>query len=211
MSGTAFRRDPGCILFVERNACMHDAPQQIPIGVAVRAVQRELQEHEDRIVAVIESGRCYYVHNKIHRADCPTLTRSIWPTKSWYWITEDDDPDAIESFYAEVIDAQGSGGFCIGGRFATREEASQTVAKRCRTCAPDVIPRTATKRAKKVAGLGASDLGRLLDGYPIMAITHEPGIVTVRTSETSHTFAADATVLLDPALSARAGGEEATA
>ncbi|MEU6832159.1 hypothetical protein ABZ894_26235 [Nocardia beijingensis] len=190
----------GYITFRKRYSCEHDEPEQIPLRDAVREIQRWLQAYEDRITAAIESGRSYYVHDKIHSVDCSTLRDNLWPTTSWYWVTEDDDPKTIESRYAEINEGEGSGGYQwrIAGRVVTREEAAETALKRCRTCAPDVNPRVAGKRPKKVAGLGASDLGLLLDGHPIESIIYEPGVVIVRTSEASHRFNVAATVLLDP-------------
>ncbi|WP_249645201.1 hypothetical protein [Nocardia sputi] len=193
--------ESGYITFRKRYSCEHDAPEQIPIRDAVREIQRWLQAYEDRITAAIENGRSHYVHNKIHSVDCPTLRGNLWPTTSWYWVTETDDPKTIQARYTEINEGEGSGGYQwrVAGQLVTREEAAQTVLKRCRTCAPDVNPRVAGKCPKKVAGLGASDLGRLLDGHPIECIIYEPGVVIVRTSETSHRFDVAATVLLDPA------------
>ncbi|MBF6229359.1 hypothetical protein IU470_30245 [Nocardia abscessus] len=189
----------GYITRSRQHVHVHDVPERITIRDAVRAIQKSLQQDEDKITAAIESGRSYYLGKKVHSADCPTLKGVLSPTASWFWVTETDDPKMIEANYAEVIDGMGSGGWYLPGRLVTREEAAQTALKRCRTCAPDVNPRVAGQRPKKVAGLGASDLGRLLDGHPIESIIYEPGVVIVRTSETSHRFDPAATVLLEPA------------
>jgi hypothetical protein len=70
----------------------------------------------------------------------------------------------------------------------TRKDAGQSILKRCQTCAPDVPAHVPTWPSKKVTGLGASDLGRLLHGHPIESILYEPGSVTVRTSQAVHWF-----------------------
>ncbi|MFD3427668.1 hypothetical protein [Nocardia fluminea] len=167
----------------------------------MRAVQQWLHEYEARITAAVESGRRYYVGKKVHSADCSTLRRDLWPTNSWYWVTETDDLKTIEARYTEINHGEGSGGYewSVAGDLVTREQASNTALPRCLTCAPDVNPRTSTKRPKKVAGLGARDLGRLLYGHPIESITYERGAVIIQTSEAPHRFDMAASVLLDPA------------
>ncbi|WP_454199320.1 hypothetical protein [Nocardia sp. Marseille-Q1738] len=175
----------GYITRSRQHVHVHEVPERITIRDAVRAMQKSLQQDEDKITAAIDSGRSYYVGKKIHAADCLTLKGVLSPTASSFWVTETDDPKVIEANYAEVIDGIGSGGWYLSGRLVTREEASRTALKRCRTCAPDVDPRVAGQRPKKVAGPGASDLGRLLDGHPIQSIIYEPGVVIVRTSGTS--------------------------
>ncbi|MFI8977214.1 hypothetical protein ACIGO9_30325 [Nocardia asteroides] len=196
-SSAESRRAPGCIAFHPRHACVHEPAQQVPIAEAVRVIQAELRDYEDSINAEIAEGRTYYVNAKIHSADCPTVKGSLRPTESWHWVTETSDPDLIEEFYAEAHGVGGGGGFYVPGRLLTREQAAQSTLKRCMTCAPDVVPRVGGKRSKKVAGLGASDLGRTLDGHRIESITHEPGVVIVRTSAEEHRFDTDAAVTLD--------------
>ncbi|WP_148310822.1 MULTISPECIES: hypothetical protein [Nocardia] len=205
MSGAVSGRAPGCIRFRRRNVCEHEPYEQIPVRDAVRAIQKWLQDYEDRIAAAVESGRRYYVGQKVHSADCSTLRHNLWPTNSWYWVTETDDLDVIEARYAEINDGEGSGGYewGVAGNLVTREQASNTALPRCRTCVPDVNPRTSAKRPKKVSGLGASDLGRLLYGQPIVSITYEPGGVFIQTSEARHRFDLDGSVLLDPAPSSQ--------
>ncbi|MFI5782679.1 hypothetical protein [Nocardia sp. NPDC051570] len=189
----------GYITYRPRYTCEHQAEEQISVRDAVRAIQQWLQDYEARITAAIESGRTYYVHNKIHSVDCPSLKRGLVPTASWYWVEETDDPEVIGERYADITEIGGGYAPHLAGRLVTREEAGQSALKRCRTCVPDVNPRTVGKRAKKVAGLGAGDLGRLLNGHLIESITHEPGVVIVRTSATSHRFDVAASVVLDTA------------
>lgn len=197
-------RAGGCIAYRGQHACAHEPDQQIPIPEAVRVIQGALQSEEDRISAAIRTGRCFYINNKIHTVDCPTVRATLQPTTSWRWVTESDDPDVIEARYDDILYDRRDGFSFTVERLHTREGAAQSTLKRCMTCAPDVIPRVATKRPKKVAGLGASDLGRLLDGQPIESITHEAGVVIVRTAQHTHRFDSAAVVVLDPAPSAGA-------
>lgn len=135
----------------------------------------------------------------MHSTDCPTIKREPAPTTSWYWVDETSDPQEIEARYADITGTSGGSGWYLSGRLVTREEASQTALKRCRTCAPDVIPRIVAKRPKQVATLNSGDLGRILDGHPIKSITHEPGSVIVRTRHSTYRFDVTAAVVLDPA------------
>ncbi|MBF6358313.1 hypothetical protein IU449_27830 [Nocardia higoensis] len=202
MSRAESGRAAGCIAYRAQHACAHEPDQQIPIAEAVRVIQGALQKEEDRINAAIRAGRCFYVHNKIHTVDCPTVRATLQPTTSWRWVTESDDPDVIEARYGDILYDRVDGFDFTVERLHTRDGVARSTLKLCMTCAPDVIPRVATKRPKKVSGLGASDLGRLLDGQPIESITHEPGVVIVRTAQNSHRFDSAAAVVLDPAPSA---------
>jgi hypothetical protein len=114
--------------------------------------------------------------------------------------------------YEELFDRRGDG-FRIPGELVTRKDAGQSILKRCQTCAPDVPAHVPTWPSKRVTGLGAGDLGRLLrvvkafggagrahrafHGHPIESILYEPGSVTVRTSQAVHRFDVTDAVQLD--------------
>jgi hypothetical protein len=104
--------------------------------------------------------------------------------------------------YEELFDRRGDG-FRIPGELVTRKDAGQSTLKRCQTCAPDVPAHVPTWPSKKVTGLGAGDLGRLLHGHPIESILYKPGSVTVRTSQAVHRFDVTDAVQLDIPVPAR--------
>ncbi|WP_280420879.1 hypothetical protein [Nocardia carnea] len=156
-----------------------------------------MRQYDAETTATIENGCSYYIgKNKIHSADCPTLTRVLWAEQSWLWVEETDDPESIAHSYEELFDRRGDG-FRIPGELVTRKDAGQSILKRCKTCAPDVPAHVPTWPSKKVTGLGVSDLGRLLHGHPIESILYEPGSVTVRTSQAVRRFDVTDAVQLD--------------
>lgn len=193
----ADKRAPGHVVIGREH--VQSTVEQIPVREAVRAIQKSLQDYENRIIAAIEGGRSYYAGNKLHYARCSSLQRDLWPTRSWLWATEADDPEEIEIRYAELIHGYYGSGFMLSGRLVTREQAAETTLKRCRICAPDINTRKPRMPAKQVANLTRHDVGRLLNGDPIQSITHELGAVIVQTCTGAHQFDPHADIYLDPA------------
>ncbi len=173
--------------------------QWVSVREAVREIQKWLTDCDAHIAAEIERGRSYWAGPKLHYASCSTLQAVLWATRSEFWVDETSDRQQIQDALEMVRGVWPGGGWMMPGKLLTREEAGRRALKRCRTCAPDVTTRPAGMRSRKVATLDTNDLGRLLDGSPIEAISHERGVVTVRTSAGERRFGSDATVTLPTA------------